>query len=290
MMLDMLAAVARKDYEDRRRRQVQGIAKAKSAATYRGRPEDTDRNAGIAGMLRSGMSWTEFKRRRAAAGRPSLRSASGRRKAPSAGDGAAFGSSLSLDEPQLTLRTRAFRASLGIHSEPGRLFRLIFSTRAAPLQDVDRLWARPSIAAMSLSSLRFIWPSCAAEYSAARAPWRPDVSAVTRNPIDSGGSNGMNSSEIAFSHRAQISSLSAIPSPNVRTHVNTVLSSLTGLCKFRQILWQCQPLSRGEIEFLNCRVASGATVAMLPSFNHVTLLSADPVSAEGDSATTSWPS
>ena len=58
MMLDMLAAVARKDYEDRRRRQAQGIVKAKAAGAYRGRPEDTDRNAGIAGMLRSGMSWT----------------------------------------------------------------------------------------------------------------------------------------------------------------------------------------------------------------------------------------
>ena len=58
MMLDMLAAVARKDYEDRRRRQAQGVVKAKAAGAYRGRPEDTDRNAGIAGMLRSGMSWT----------------------------------------------------------------------------------------------------------------------------------------------------------------------------------------------------------------------------------------
>jgi DNA invertase Pin-like site-specific DNA recombinase len=58
MMLDMLAAVARKDYEDRRRRQAQGVAKAKAAGAYRGRPEDTDRNAGIAAMLRSGLSWT----------------------------------------------------------------------------------------------------------------------------------------------------------------------------------------------------------------------------------------
>jgi DNA invertase Pin-like site-specific DNA recombinase len=57
MMLDMLAAVARKDYEDRRRRQAQGVAKAKAAGAYRGGPEDTDRNAGIAGMLRYGMSW-----------------------------------------------------------------------------------------------------------------------------------------------------------------------------------------------------------------------------------------
>jgi DNA invertase Pin-like site-specific DNA recombinase len=58
MMLDMLGAVARKDYGDRRRRQAQGIVKAKAAGAYRGRPEDTARNAGIAGMLRSGMSWT----------------------------------------------------------------------------------------------------------------------------------------------------------------------------------------------------------------------------------------
>src|SRR6202034_116465 len=44
MMLDMLAAVARKDYEDRRRRQAQGIAKAKDDGAYRGRPEDVSRN------------------------------------------------------------------------------------------------------------------------------------------------------------------------------------------------------------------------------------------------------
>ena len=58
MLLDMLAAIARKDYEDRRRRQAQGIQKAKAAGAYRGRPEDVERNAGIAEMLRSGMSWT----------------------------------------------------------------------------------------------------------------------------------------------------------------------------------------------------------------------------------------
>ena len=58
MMLDMLAAIARKDYVDRRRRQAQGIAKAQSEGKYRGRPEDKGRNAGIASMLRSGESWT----------------------------------------------------------------------------------------------------------------------------------------------------------------------------------------------------------------------------------------
>ncbi|WP_342212518.1 hypothetical protein [Providencia rettgeri] len=38
MMLDMLAAVARKDYEDRRRRQAQGVQKAKQEGKYKGRP------------------------------------------------------------------------------------------------------------------------------------------------------------------------------------------------------------------------------------------------------------
>jgi DNA invertase Pin-like site-specific DNA recombinase len=60
MLLDMLAAVARKDYEDRRRRQAQGQAKAKAEGKYRGRPEDTARNEGIAGMLKAGMSWSSI--------------------------------------------------------------------------------------------------------------------------------------------------------------------------------------------------------------------------------------
>jgi DNA invertase Pin-like site-specific DNA recombinase len=58
MLLDMLAAIARKDYEDRRRRQAQGIQKAKGAGKYHGRPEDVKRNEGIAVMLKSGMSWS----------------------------------------------------------------------------------------------------------------------------------------------------------------------------------------------------------------------------------------
>jgi DNA invertase Pin-like site-specific DNA recombinase len=58
MMLDMLAAIARKDYEDRRRRQAEGIVKAKGEAKYRGRVEDTKRNAGIVKMLRDGHSWS----------------------------------------------------------------------------------------------------------------------------------------------------------------------------------------------------------------------------------------
>lgn len=58
MMLDMLAAVARKDYDDRRRRQAQGIAKAKLDGAYRGRPENVARNDGIASMLRDCSSWS----------------------------------------------------------------------------------------------------------------------------------------------------------------------------------------------------------------------------------------
>jgi DNA invertase Pin-like site-specific DNA recombinase len=56
MLLDMLAAVARKDYDDRRRRQAQGQAKAKAEGRYKGRPEDIERNARIAQMLTAARS------------------------------------------------------------------------------------------------------------------------------------------------------------------------------------------------------------------------------------------
>lgn len=60
MMLDVLAAVARKDYDDRRRRQAQGQAKAKKEGRYRGRVEDTKRNDSIAAMLKAGMSYSQI--------------------------------------------------------------------------------------------------------------------------------------------------------------------------------------------------------------------------------------
>jgi DNA invertase Pin-like site-specific DNA recombinase len=60
MMLDMLAAVARKDYEDRRRRQAEGVEKAKAAGAYKGRPVDAKRNAAIAQMLKAGQSWSNI--------------------------------------------------------------------------------------------------------------------------------------------------------------------------------------------------------------------------------------
>jgi DNA invertase Pin-like site-specific DNA recombinase len=62
MMLDMLAAVARKDYDDCRRRQAEGIAKGKAAGLYRGRPEDSNRLAGIAAMLAGGASWSTIQK------------------------------------------------------------------------------------------------------------------------------------------------------------------------------------------------------------------------------------
>lgn len=59
MMLDMLAAYARKDYTDRRRRTAQGIAKAKDAGRYAGRPANEERNKNIIDMLAKDMSWSQ---------------------------------------------------------------------------------------------------------------------------------------------------------------------------------------------------------------------------------------
>ena len=60
MMLDVLAAVARKDYDDRRRRQAQGQARARAEGRYKGRKEDVKRNAGIGAMLKAGSSWSQI--------------------------------------------------------------------------------------------------------------------------------------------------------------------------------------------------------------------------------------
>jgi DNA invertase Pin-like site-specific DNA recombinase len=62
MMLDMLAAVARKDYEDRRRHEMQGQAKAKAEGKYVGRPENKRRNARIAAMLAARTSYTDIQK------------------------------------------------------------------------------------------------------------------------------------------------------------------------------------------------------------------------------------
>lgn len=62
MMLDMLAAIARKDYEDRRRRQAQGITKAKADGKYKGRPDDKELQSNIATMLSKGMSYSDIQK------------------------------------------------------------------------------------------------------------------------------------------------------------------------------------------------------------------------------------
>jgi Site-specific recombinases, DNA invertase Pin homologs len=62
MLLDMLAAIARRDYEQRRERQTQGIAKAKIAGKYRGRQVDQHRYAAINRLLASGSSWSMVQR------------------------------------------------------------------------------------------------------------------------------------------------------------------------------------------------------------------------------------
>lgn len=56
MMLDMMAAIARKDYEQRRQRQAEGIAKAKAAGVYKGRAKNRQKRQRIADALAAGFS------------------------------------------------------------------------------------------------------------------------------------------------------------------------------------------------------------------------------------------
>lgn len=60
MMLDMLGAIARKDYDDRRRRQEQGIKKAKDEKKFKGRQPDLERHERIRKLLAAGMSYTDI--------------------------------------------------------------------------------------------------------------------------------------------------------------------------------------------------------------------------------------
>lgn len=53
MMLDVLAAVARKDYVQRRECQAQGIAKARSVRKYKGRPKNMEKRRRIADLLQA---------------------------------------------------------------------------------------------------------------------------------------------------------------------------------------------------------------------------------------------
>lgn len=60
MLLDMLAAVARKDYEAQRKRQKQGIARAKKQGKYKGRSVDFKLHEAIRKLLLSGNSYTNI--------------------------------------------------------------------------------------------------------------------------------------------------------------------------------------------------------------------------------------
>ncbi|MGL4858584.1 MAG: recombinase family protein [Enterobacteriaceae bacterium] len=62
MLLDMLAAVARRDYEQRRERQQQGITKAKKEGKYQGRKINQHRYDAINRLLASGSSWSQIQK------------------------------------------------------------------------------------------------------------------------------------------------------------------------------------------------------------------------------------
>lgn len=49
------AAIARKDYEQRRERQAQSIKKAKAAGKYQGRPVDVDLHKRVTELLSAGL-------------------------------------------------------------------------------------------------------------------------------------------------------------------------------------------------------------------------------------------
>lgn len=54
MLVEMMAAIARKDYEQRRERQALGIEKAKAAGKYQGRPLDEDLHKRVKELLAAG--------------------------------------------------------------------------------------------------------------------------------------------------------------------------------------------------------------------------------------------
>ena len=55
LLVEMMAAIARKDYEQRRERQAQGIEKAKAAGKYQGRPVDIDLHKRVTELLGAGL-------------------------------------------------------------------------------------------------------------------------------------------------------------------------------------------------------------------------------------------
>lgn len=62
MLLDVLAAVARKDYEDRRRRQAEGIRKAQAEGRMTGGQPDWEKRRSITTLLDEGVSWSKVQK------------------------------------------------------------------------------------------------------------------------------------------------------------------------------------------------------------------------------------
>ena len=56
MMMDMVATIARKDYDQKRERQTQGIVKDKKRGAYKGRPVDREKRERIRRLLDKGFS------------------------------------------------------------------------------------------------------------------------------------------------------------------------------------------------------------------------------------------
>ena len=62
MVLDIFVDIARKNYKDRRNRQMQGIARAKVEGKYAGRGKDTEKRKIIASLLKSGHSYSDIQK------------------------------------------------------------------------------------------------------------------------------------------------------------------------------------------------------------------------------------
>lgn len=62
MLLDMLGAIARKDYEDRRRRQSQGIDKAVKEGKFKGKQPDLERHARIRKLLEAKLTYSDIQK------------------------------------------------------------------------------------------------------------------------------------------------------------------------------------------------------------------------------------
>ena len=58
-LLDMVNVLARSALQETRKRQLEGIAKARSQGKYRGRPVDVDKHERILRLLDEGLSWSD---------------------------------------------------------------------------------------------------------------------------------------------------------------------------------------------------------------------------------------